>query len=199
MTPKKHMTERYAQGNVPWDHDDPPPEVLDFVPTLSPGRALDMGCGYGRASIYLAQMGWQVDGVDFVEQALVEARRRAAQAGVAPQFYQGNVTDLHFLSGPYDFVLDVGCAHNLDAAELHAYGNEVRRLLAPGGYYMLSARLGQKESPAEHGPRGLEEATVRTLFSEGFELLKMTRGTTRVVNSSTWSSGWFWYRRVENA
>ena len=40
-------------------------------------RILDLGCGPGRASIYLARLGWQVDGVDFVPQAIATARQRA--------------------------------------------------------------------------------------------------------------------------
>ena len=191
------MKRRYASRNVPWDHADPPPEVLDFVPTLSPGRALDLGCGYGRASIFLARLGWQVDGVDFVPQAIAEARRRAEKAGVTVNFHVGDVTRLDFLTPGYTFALDVGCAHNLAAAELAAYAAEVRRLLAPGGYYMLTARIEPKQSPVEPGPRGITEAALRAAFAEGFALEWVKRGIDRPHGNVQWQSGWFRFRRAE--
>ncbi len=195
MTSSQHMRHRYARGNVPWDHTDPPPEVLEFVSGLTPGRALDLGCGYGRASIFLAQLGWQVDGVDFVPAAIAEAQRRAEKAGAPVTFHVGDVTRLNFLSPGYTFALDVGCAHNLSTTELHDYAAELRRLLAPGGYYMLTARLEPKKSPDEPGPRGIAEATLRAVFAEGFTLKKMVSGIDRPHKNVQWASGWFWFQR----
>ena len=39
--------------------------MIAAASSLPPGRALDLGCGYGRTAILLAQHGWRVDGVDF--------------------------------------------------------------------------------------------------------------------------------------
>lgn len=71
-----------------------PPEVLDTVATLTVGRALDVGCGFGRAALYLAHLGWQVDGVDLVPEAIAEASARATRAGLADiaHFHVGSVT-----------------------------------------------------------------------------------------------------------
>ncbi len=45
----------------------------------TPGRVLDMACGEGRNSIWLAQHGWQVTGVDFSAEAITKARALAAE------------------------------------------------------------------------------------------------------------------------
>lgn len=102
-------------GQVPWDRELPPPEVIALAAELPPGRALDLGCGYGRASIYLAQHGWMCDGVDFIPEAVAGARMRAATANVADRalFHTLPVTDLASLAPPYDLAVDVGCMHNL--------------------------------------------------------------------------------------
>ena len=85
--------ERYESGRIPWDHELPPPEVISALAERPAGRALDLGCGLGRAAIYLAQRGWQVDAVDFVPLAIEQASQRAEAAGVAvvqvDQFVQG--------------------------------------------------------------------------------------------------------------
>ncbi len=48
---------------------------------LSPGRALDAGCGHGSDALWLAARGWQVTGVDFAATALAYARSTAEAMG----------------------------------------------------------------------------------------------------------------------
>ena len=190
------LLEFYQAGPVPWDQPDPPPEVLAFVPTLPVGRALDLGCGPGRAAKYLARLGWWVDGVDFIPQAIAEATVRARQAGLENiHFHLGPVTQLDFLSGPYDFALDVGCAHGFNADELRAYHRELLRLLKPGGHFLLFAHL--DEADPEPEARGwLDEADLRRLFGEGFALERVEYGQTQVGDQAPWRSAWFWFRRA---
>ncbi len=197
MSAYESLLERYESGDLPWDDELPPPEVIEFVPTLPVGRALDLGCGTGRASIYLAKLGWEVDGVDFIPKAIEIAKRRAKAAGVSPRFHLGLVTKLDFLSGPYDFALDVGCCHALTGEDLHAYHRELLRLLRPDGHYLLFAHLRDEDEPppAEDGPRWADETTLRKLFQNGFILDKVTHGTTQVGDAPPWRSAWFWYRR----
>lgn len=196
MSVYESLLERYESGDLPWDAELPPPEVMEFVPTLPIGRALDLGCGTGRASIYLAKLGWEVDGIDFIPKAIEIAKRRAKAAGVSPRFHLGLVTNLDFLSGPYDFALDVGCCHALAEEDLHAYHHELLRLLRPGGHYLLFAHLRDKdEPPAEDAPHWADEMTLRKLFQNGFILDKAVHGTTQVGDTPPWRSAWFWYRR----
>lgn len=192
---REHVfADRYQRGEVPWDHTLPPPEVLALVPTLSPGRALDLGCGYGRASIFLARHGWMVDGVDFVPRAIAEARRRAKEAGVNVNFFVGDVTRLsHLPEARYDFAVDVGCAHNLDAAALAAYHQTLKRLLKPGAQFLLFARL--KDPNAEGGPSGVEEAALLALFADGFAVKDATHGETRMPDRPVWQSAWYLFER----
>jgi len=189
------FTEHYLKGQVPWDDVLPPPEVQNLVATLPQGRALDLGCGYGRTSIYLAQKGWQVDGVDFVPQAIAEAKRRATIAEVLAQiqFYVGSVSDLHFVKGLYDLAIDIGCLHSLNTLLQNAYRDELLRLLRPGATYLLFARLRNLDDDPVDGPSGMEEADLQALFSS-FKLQKMELGVT-TGEDYNWRSGWFWYLR----
>jgi len=188
------FTERYTSGQIPWDDALPPPEVQDLAVDLPPGAALDLGCGYGRTAIYLAQRGWQVDGVDFVPQAVEGANLRAQAADVAnsAHFYVGSVADLDFLLGPYDLAIDVGCMHSLSEPMLQAYRDGLLRLLRPGALYLLFAHL-RDEAADEEPYRWVNEAFLRELLAD-FTLEKCELGVT-VVNENRWRSGWFWYRR----
>ncbi len=189
------LSDRYASGDIPWDDPLPPPEVLDFVPSLEAGRALDLGCGYGRASIYLATQGWDVDGVDFVEQAVEMAQRRSKEAGVSVRFHLASITDLDFLHGPYDFALDVGCGHALDDEGLRLYRDQLCRLLANGGYFMLFARMKEVQHDDGESPPGLYEDNLLALFEEGFTLTWAEHSETLLADGSSWPSAWFRFRR----
>ncbi len=195
MSVYQKMLACYQTDDFPWNDTLPPPEVMDFVPTLPVGRALDLGCGPGRASIYMAGLGWDVDGVDFVPKAIEMAKARAKAAGVAPRFHQGSVTALDFLTGPYDFALDVGCCHALRGADLRAYHGQLRRLLRAGGHYLLFARVADNESAAAEGPPWTDEAVLKRLFEDGFSLEQVIYGTTKIGDAQPWRSAWFWYVR----
>lgn len=196
MKKYERMEELYESGSVPWDQTDPPPEVMDVATLLPAGRALDLGCGYGRASIYLAGLGWQVDGVDFVPEAVKQARLRSEQAGVSElvSFHLTSVTKLDYLSGHYDFAVDVGCAHGLQPEELKEYHQELLRLLKPGSLFLLFAHLNE-ENIASEEQDWMDESILRTLFSKGFHLEKVNYGKTQVNDQAPWRSAWFWFRK----
>ena len=121
----------------PWDSGQTPPELLDYLKTRTPGRAIDLGCGTGTNTLTLLRLGWKVTGVDFVPAAIEQARRKARQAGVQADLRVGDVTRLDGISGPFDFALDLGCYHTLPWPEQAAYQRELQRILAPGGTWFM--------------------------------------------------------------
>ncbi len=80
---------RNANGpeELPWSHAVPTDYLTEAIQQRSePGRALDVGCGTGTDSVFLATQGWSVTGVDFVSDALAMAKERASKANVSPTF-----------------------------------------------------------------------------------------------------------------
>jgi 2-polyprenyl-3-methyl-5-hydroxy-6-metoxy-1,4-benzoquinol methylase len=63
---------RYAQKELIWTAE-PNRLFAAEVEGLEPGRALDVACGEGRNAVWLAERGWQVTGVDFLDVARVRA------------------------------------------------------------------------------------------------------------------------------
>jgi cyclopropane fatty-acyl-phospholipid synthase-like methyltransferase len=194
----ERFAERYEKGEVPWDQELPPPEVIELVERLAPGRGLDLGCGYGRTCIYFAQYGWMMDGVDFVSHAISEARRRAEKMNVATavRFFQNSVTELSFLSDVYDLAIDVGCMHSFSHAQLIRYHAELKRLLPVGAQFLLYARIIKEDSEPTNGPQGVAETAVRDLFADGFWLERFEPGMTQVEDQPAWHSAWFWFKRI---
>ncbi|BDB62419.1 MULTISPECIES: SAM-dependent methyltransferase [Rhodococcus] len=99
--------EKYAASELIWGAP-PNPVIVEHVASLPHGRALDLGCGEGRHSLWLATRGWEVVGVDFSEVALDKARRIAAQAPSRSRdrlrYVLADVTADSF-EGEYDLIL----------------------------------------------------------------------------------------------
>ncbi|WP_102142199.1 class I SAM-dependent methyltransferase [Mycobacterium hubeiense] len=114
-------------------------ELVEGPGKLTPGRALDLGCGTGRNAIYLATHGWDTVGVDMVGYALDVARRSAAERGAAVRFVQGDVTRLDELDIGTDFTLlmDGGCYHMIPPNRRDAYAQSVTRVAAPGARLIM--------------------------------------------------------------
>ena len=65
------------------DIDSGSDELLaTYTERLTPGRALELGCGAGRNAVWLAESGWQVTAADFSPAAVESSKQLADQAGV---------------------------------------------------------------------------------------------------------------------
>jgi len=164
----------YLLGYTPWDLGDLQPaqrlrDVVEGPQALRPGRAIDLGCGMGRYTIYLAQHGWKATGVDSVERALREARRRATGHGVAVDFVHGDVTRLDHLgiSGPFDFLLDSGCFHHMSENDRRRYSEGLTRVAAPHSELLLFVFGRRRLYP---GPRGAEREDIERSFSPAWTI-----------------------------
>ncbi|WP_028459186.1 cyclopropane-fatty-acyl-phospholipid synthase family protein [Chloroflexus sp. Y-396-1] len=191
------MRERYLSGEIPWDHSEPPPEIITLSNELPPGRAIDLGCGTGRACIWLARAGWQVDGIDFVPEAIAIARERVAVAGVADKvrLFVADATRLDFLTEPYDLAIDVGCGHGFSEPELNAYLDEVRRLLRPGGLFAFFAHLRTPTTPdAAILKTHIEQTLLLAALQSRFIIEQFVPGET-VVMGQRGPSAWIYLRR----
>jgi cyclopropane fatty-acyl-phospholipid synthase-like methyltransferase len=178
---------RYWRGQTPWDTQITPPEVMEFVAETPPGKALDLGCGTGTNAITLARHGWEATGVDFAPGAVRMARRKAAAAGLTISFHAADVTDLAMLTGPYDYVLDIGCLFVLGEGERWKYAEGLARLTSPGAWYMLYAWLPRQW---QGGTWGISAEEVESLIGGRFFKVRQVIG-----QEKGHASAWYWYRR----
>lgn len=118
---------------------------------LTPGRALDLGCGPGRNTLHLAAHGFTVDGVDLSRTAITWAEERAREAGADVRFLCGDAFTLD-LDGPYDLIYDSGCFHHLAPHRRVSYLALLDRHLAQGGYLGFTGFASGVESSGSETP-----------------------------------------------
>ncbi|MEV8320201.1 class I SAM-dependent methyltransferase [Streptomyces sp. NPDC059900] len=121
---------------------------------LTPGRALDLGCGPGRNALYLASLGFEVDAVDISPAAVAWAGERAREAGADITFRCGDAFALTEAgpNGPYDLIVDSGCFHHLPPHRRVSYLALLERALAPGGHLALTAFAAGEEGSGSELP-----------------------------------------------
>ena len=79
---ENYWDEVYNGSNAVWS-GQPNVHLVTAVTGLEPGRVLDLGCGEGADSVWLAQRGWQVSAVDISKVALARATQLVLSSGVA--------------------------------------------------------------------------------------------------------------------
>jgi SAM-dependent methyltransferase len=163
----------YRSGRPAWDSAEPRPELAELAQSRPPGRALDLGCGTGTDTLYLASRGWDATGVDFVPRAIEGARSRAAAAGSAATFVLGDVTRLGSagVGGDFDLVTDIGCYHGVPADRRDAYAAGVAAVTRPGGDFYLAGISAPPAAWRLVGARGVDADDLRRRFGADFDLV----------------------------
>ena len=195
MTIKRwlHFTKRYL-GNPRWDTGISPPELLDFLASNPPGRALDIGCGTGTNLVSMAQAGWTVTGVDMIPIAIWQARTKLRNANLAGRVIWGDVCQPLKLHGSYDFILDMGCYHSLSFPDREKYRKNIKAWIKPRGTYLIYAHL-PTDSKSNHGFR---EADLQA-FQSFLQLEWREQNSERMSDDGVHRpSAWMQFRQVEN-
>lgn len=103
-----------------------------------PGKALDMACGTGNYSLFLAKKGFKVTGVDISENALAIAKAKSRKAKLKIRLLLADVFSLSLaLHDTFDFILDYSLLHHIPHARTKAYAEKLVRRLEPGGKLLL--------------------------------------------------------------
>jgi 2-polyprenyl-3-methyl-5-hydroxy-6-metoxy-1,4-benzoquinol methylase len=162
----------YRIGFTPWDGHALPVrlhELIEGSPALRAGRALDVGCGTGDTSIYLARHGWDVTAIDWVRMPLEKARTKCAAAGVHVRILQTDVTtlDTSDVGSGFQLIVDNGCLHGLSDEQRTAYVPQITEASAPDATLLIAAFAEGKR----RGPRGFNQPEIERRFAQEWQFI----------------------------
>lgn len=133
---------------VPWNIETPPNALVELSESgkVKPCKTIDLGCGAGNYSLYLASIGFDVTGVDISLSAVKIAKENAKKKGVRSCFLVADVLgDLNEINETFDFAYDWEMLHHIFPENRKKYVENVYRILNPKGKY-LSVCFSEKDS-----------------------------------------------------
>jgi len=141
---------RYTQKELLWTAQ-PNRLFAAEVEGIEPGRALDVACGEGRNAVWLAELGWQVTGIDFSDVALGKAAELARARGVEVEWVAADVLVHEPAPGAFDLVavLYLQLPHD----ELARALRRAARAVAPGGALIVLGHDTRNLTDGYGGPR----------------------------------------------
>jgi SAM-dependent methyltransferase len=167
--------ERYEGGVLPWDTNTPDAHLRGVLEAhgISPGKALEVGCGTGTNAIWLARQGFDVTGLDLSQIAIDRARAKVAAAKVGCRILALDFLADEVPGAPYGFAYDRGCFHVFDGAqERSRFASRVADLLAQGGIW--HSLVGSTDGPPrDSGPPRRSAADIVAAVEPRFEILEL--------------------------
>jgi len=157
----------YLEGTPPWDIGRPQSEFVRLTEAgRIDGRVIDIGCGTGENSLFIASRGIDVVGVDAAPEAIRQATAKAAARGVTVRFEVADVLDLNQYTAAFDTAIDCGVFHVFDDDSRPLYARSVGGVLRPGGRLFLMCF--SEHQPGDWGPRRVTRAEIRSTFADGW-------------------------------
>lgn len=178
MTDQDRWQKRYETGDTPWDTGRPDFNLTGIVERhpIAPARALEIGCGTGIHSQWLAQRGFTVTGIDISELAVERARELNAQGNAQCRFLTGNFLTDEVPNAPYGFAFDRGCFHSFDSSrEQRLFVRRVAHHLGPSGLW-FSMSGSTDDPPRQEGPPMRSATQIVSAVEPLFEIISLTAG-----------------------
>jgi 2-polyprenyl-3-methyl-5-hydroxy-6-metoxy-1,4-benzoquinol methylase len=160
-------------ARISW-HSEHPTSILDLALSsgwMKPGdRVLEVGCGLGTNTEWLARNGLDVTAVDLSRAAIRHARRRLHKKGLTARLYPADL--LRGLDErPFDVVLDRATLHSFPQGTTRAsFAAHLGELVKPGGSALLVEMRPAPSAPRGLPPFGMDQADLCALFPRPFEV-----------------------------
>ncbi len=158
----------YPLEELGWELGKPRPILVEFLEKgrIKNGRALDVCCGLGTNTIYLASNGFEVTGIDISSKAIEYVKHKAEQSNVKIDLITQSFTDISFQNETFDFIFDMGCFHHVYIEDRQPFIRGIHRVLKKEGKYLLTC-FSYKNGP---GWNHFTKDQLINLFSDYFAL-----------------------------
>lgn len=165
--PDRSTFESAYAGQAPWDIGKPQPPFVDVADRIT-GSVLDAGCGTGDTALFFASRGHAVTGIDFLEEPIQRAKRKATERGVSAIFLVKDALTLKDWGERFDNVIDSGLFHVFSDEDRSKYVENLATVLKPGGKLFLMCFSDEETRPG--GPRRVSKRELHDAFAGGWAI-----------------------------
>ena len=117
-------------------------ETLPRLHLKPDAHVLELGCGTGPVTCFLAQFGYHVHGIDVIPDAIDKAKAIAAESRLDILYEVLDVCQLPREGKPYDLIVDSFCSQGIVTdSDRHAMFSGIKSRLAENGYFLMSCSV----------------------------------------------------------
>jgi SAM-dependent methyltransferase len=182
--PYTEVVSVFSRQRAAWSRPDAP-------------RVLEIGFGAGNNLWFLAEAGFAVSGIEYSATAVEHAKERLANLGLSADLRGGDLKDLPYADGSFDFVLDRGALTQNLHEDVRTAAGEIHRVLVPGGQLVAFTLFGEEHPDRRFGtevaPGSLDHFTdgyFRTVGLTSFFSEASLRGLFDMFRHVTVSRTW---------
>lgn len=128
-----------APDRIPWNIAHPPELLVELVESnwIQPCKAVDLGCGAGNYTLWLASKGFQMTGIDISSRAIEMADHKARTREISCRFIEHDLlSELEGLPRAFDFAYDWEVLHHIFPKDRETYISNVHSILRSKGKYL---------------------------------------------------------------
>lgn len=164
------------KDNIAWKSDKPTPYVIDCFNNAvikKNDSVIDIGCGFGRNSNWLASQGVNVTAINIDKQEIAYAKNQAKALGVSLNYVLSDFLKFKCKEKSFDVALDLGCSHMFSIPDQYLFEKKVAAILKTDG---LLIYFGFSKNHPSYNPNG-KRAIYRSLedvlriYGKDFEIL----------------------------
>lgn len=156
-------------------------------------RVLDLGCGSGVHTVFLASEGFQVAGTDKSKVGVENTRRKLTELGLDAQLRVESADVIDFPPNSFDLILCVGIYDSAGPTVAKCSIARVKQVLRPGGcgfFLFASDRDSAVRGENPWGFHGYTRKEVENLFAQDFAQVWIDRYITTYENGQVEQNEW---------
>jgi SAM-dependent methyltransferase len=172
---------------IPFFKNIPDESLLSYCMSniLNKGKALDIGCGNGRNSLYLAKQGFDVIGIDISGESINWAQELSSDYTNKPDFKRRSIFEFEDKPKSFDFINDSGCFHHIKPHRRPHYFESVLKYLKDDGYFSMTcfnleggANISDYDVYRDysmHGGLGFSEYKLKRILETYFNIVEFRK------------------------
>ena len=193
----------HMEKPIPFFKNIPDENLISYFDRvlINNGKALDIGCGKGRNSLYLAKRGFETYGIDFSKTSIECGKEIAEKYHLNVNFLCQSIYDFQDKLESFDFIYDSGCFHHIKPHRRNEYLKTILKYLKPDGYFSMvcfNLKGGANISDYDvyrdysmHGGLGFSEYKLKTILEAYFEIIEF-REMKESVDENIFGKSFLW-------
>lgn len=188
---------------IPFFKNAPDENLVSYVKRglFKQGKVLDIGCGYGRNSFYLAKEGFEAHGLDISTTSIEWGKQIAKEQSIKVNLLCESIFNFEAKAESFDYIYDSGCLHHIKPHRRNLYLKTILNYLKPEGYFGMTcfnlkggANISDYDVYREcsmHGGIGFSEYKIKSILETYFKIVEF-REMKESIDDNIFGKSFLW-------